>query len=81
MTQLNKVWSNTPNERAAAAMFWLPSTSRTASCLSSSVYRALGVVFVISVLLARVESLSKGHVVPGKVSCPRVRDRNGSATA
>jgi hypothetical protein len=37
LTQLNSVWSTTPNVRAAAAMLWPPWTSRTASCLNSSV--------------------------------------------
>src|SRR5665213_508784 len=66
LTQLNSVWSTTPNVRAAAAMLWPPSTRRTPSCLNSSVYRALGVVFVISVLLAWIESLSKGYVFRGQ---------------
>jgi hypothetical protein len=52
--------------RAAAAMLWPASTSRTASSLNSSVYFARGVVFVISVLLASIESLSKGDVFCGQ---------------
>src|SRR5438105_4345068 len=36
-TQLCSVCSTTPNVLAAAAMLWPPSTSRTASCLNSSV--------------------------------------------
>ena len=66
LTQLNSVWSTTPNERAVAAMLWPPSTRRTASCLNSCVYRALGVVFVITALLAWSESLSKGYVFWGQ---------------
>src|ERR1019366_8989964 len=50
LTQLNSVCSTTPTLRAAAAMLWPDSTSRTASCLNSSVYRAR-VTFVISVSL------------------------------
>ncbi|MFN9210341.1 MAG: hypothetical protein ACK6DI_05445, partial [Betaproteobacteria bacterium] len=41
-----------------------PSTSRTASCLNSSVYRAL--VFLISDLLAQIEPRSKGYVFRGQ---------------
>jgi len=37
LTQLNSVWSTTPSVLAAAARLWPPSTSRTASCLNSSV--------------------------------------------
>src|ERR1035441_2335500 len=40
LTQLNSVCSTTPRLRAAAAMLWPDSTSPTASCLNSSVYRA-----------------------------------------
>jgi hypothetical protein len=45
LTQLNSVCSTIPTLRAAA-MLWPDSTSRTASCLNSSVYRAR-VAFVI----------------------------------
>src|SRR6266700_3880486 len=38
LTQFDKVCSTTPRLRAAAAMLWPDSTSRTASCLNSSVY-------------------------------------------
>ena len=65
LTQLNSVCSTTPSVRAAAAMLWPASTNRTASRLNSSVYRAL-VVFVISVLLACIETLSKGYVFRGQ---------------
>lgn len=37
LTQLNSVCSTTPSDRAAPSMIWPPSTSRTASCLNSSV--------------------------------------------
>jgi len=37
LTQLNSVCSTTPSDLAAAAMLWPPVTSRTASCLNSSV--------------------------------------------
>jgi hypothetical protein len=37
LTQLPKVCSTTPKLRAAAAWLWPGSTSRTASCLNSSV--------------------------------------------
>ena len=50
LTQLYSVWPTTPSQRAAAAMLWPASTSRTAFCLNSSVYGALA-VFVIFVLL------------------------------
>src|ERR1039457_2678260 len=50
LTQLYNVCSTTPRLRAAAAMLWPDSTSRTASCLNSSVYCAR-VAFVISVSL------------------------------
>jgi hypothetical protein len=40
LTQLNKVCSTSPNVRDAAAILWPDSTSRTASCLNSSMYRA-----------------------------------------
>src|SRR5206468_7372961 len=40
LTQLNNVCSTRPNVRDAAAMLWPDPTSRTASCLNSSVYRA-----------------------------------------
>jgi hypothetical protein len=40
LTQLNKVCSTSPNVRDAAAILWPDSTSRTASCLNASVYRA-----------------------------------------
>src|SRR5450631_3083961 len=46
LTQLNNVCSSRPRVRAAAAMLWPDSTSRTASCLNSSVYRAR-VAFII----------------------------------
>src|SRR5271167_3189330 len=46
LTQLNNVCSTRPNVRDAAAMLWPDSTSRTASCLNSSVYRAR-VAFII----------------------------------
>jgi hypothetical protein len=46
LTQLDKVCSTTPRLRAAAAMLWPDSMSRTASCLNSSVYRPR-VAFVI----------------------------------
>ncbi len=77
-TQLNSVWSTTPSVLAGAAMLWPASTSRAASRLNSSVYFARGVVFVISVLLASIESLSKGDVFCGQghtenfreVGCP-----------
>src|ERR1700761_2003715 len=39
LTQLNNVCSTTPRLRATAAWLWPDSTSRTASCLNSSVYR------------------------------------------
>jgi hypothetical protein len=38
LTQFQSVRSTTPKLRAAAAMLWPDSTSRTASCLNSSVY-------------------------------------------
>src|ERR1017187_8356480 len=50
LTQLYNVCSTTPRLRAAAAMLWPDSTSRTASCLNSSVHCAR-VAFVISVSL------------------------------
>jgi hypothetical protein len=46
LTELNNVCSTRPNVPDAAAMLWPDSTSRTASCLNSSVYRAR-VAFVI----------------------------------
>src|SRR5277367_5060729 len=46
LTQLNNVCSTRPNVLDAAAMLWPDSTSRTASCLNSSVYRAR-VAFII----------------------------------
>src|SRR5277367_6049027 len=46
LTQLNNVCSTRPNVRDAAAILWPDSTSRTASCLNSSVYGAR-VAFII----------------------------------
>src|ERR1035441_9422908 len=54
LTQLNSVCSTTPTLRAAAAMLWPDSTSRTASCLNSSVNCAR-VDLVIFVSLVRSE--------------------------
>src|SRR5271155_5595757 len=51
LTQLNNVCSTRPNVRDAAALPWPDSTSRTASCLNSSVYRAR-VTFVICIPFA-----------------------------
>ena len=49
LTQLNNVCSTRPNVRDAAAILWPDSTSRTASCLNSSVYRArVALIIVIS---------------------------------
>jgi hypothetical protein len=47
LTQLNKVCSTSPNVRDAAAMLWPDSTSRTASCLNSSVYRARVALIIV----------------------------------
>src|SRR5271169_6811760 len=57
LTQLNSVCSTTPRLRAAAAMLWPDSTSRTASCLNSSVYCAR-VDLVIFVSLVDSQSFS-----------------------
>jgi hypothetical protein len=46
LTQLPKVCSTTAKLRAAAVWLWPDSTSRTASCLNSSVYRPR-VAFVV----------------------------------
>src|SRR5271170_4639048 len=51
LIQLNNVCSTRPNVLDAAAMLWPDSTSRTASCLNSSVYRAR-VAFVICIPFA-----------------------------
>src|SRR5271156_1721189 len=47
LTQLTKVCSTSPNVRDAAAMLWPDSTSRTASCLNSSVYRARVALIIV----------------------------------
>src|SRR6201997_5122711 len=47
LTQLNNVCSTTPKVRAAAAMLWPDSTSRTASCLNSNVYRARVALIIV----------------------------------
>src|SRR5271166_2879157 len=65
-TQLNSVCSTTPRLRAAAAMLWPDSTSRTASCLNSSVYCArVDLVIFVSPLLILNHS-AKGYVLRGQ---------------
>jgi len=47
LTELNKVCSTRPNLLDAAAMLWPDPTSRTASCLNSSVYRARVALIIV----------------------------------
>ncbi|RMT39722.1 hypothetical protein ALP48_02920 [Pseudomonas syringae pv. solidagae] len=47
LTQLNKVWSDIPRERAAAASVRPVSTSRTASSLNSRVYLTRSVLGLV----------------------------------
>ena len=60
LTQPNSVRSTTSGVLATAAIVCSPWTSLTTSYLNLSVWHALGVL-VICALLARIESLSKGH--------------------
>src|SRR5271167_450509 len=65
LTQLNSVCSTTPRLRAAAAMLWPDSTSPTASCLNSSVYRDRVDLVIFSPLLIFNHS-AKGYVLRGQ---------------
>src|SRR5208282_1599550 len=64
-TQLARVCSTTPRLRAAAAIVWPDSTSRTASSLNSSVY-LLRFPFLIVVSLSLLKQLAKGYVLRGQ---------------
>src|ERR1019366_4710650 len=64
-TQLERVCSTPPRLRAAAARLWPDSTSRTASCLNSSVYRPR-FPFLIVVSLSLLKQLAKGYVLRGQ---------------
>src|SRR5579885_2899395 len=64
-TQLDRVCSTTPRLRAATAMPWPDSTSRTASCLNSSVYLPR-LPFRIFVSLSLLQQLAKGYVLRGQ---------------
>src|SRR5580692_6520619 len=65
LIQLNSVCSTTPRSRAAAAMLWPDSTSRTASFLNSSVYLPR-CPFLIFVSLSLLKQLAKGYVLQGQ---------------
>src|ERR1019366_6978409 len=64
-TQLLRVCSTTPRLRAAAATVWPDSTSRTASCLNSSVYLPR-FPFLIFVSLSLLKQFAKGDVLRGQ---------------
>src|ERR1017187_2152582 len=65
LTQLPRVCSTTPRLRAAAASVWPDSTSRSASCLNSSVYLPR-FPFLIVVSLSLLKQLAKGYVLRGQ---------------
>lgn len=76
LTPLPKVCSPTPRLRAAAALIWPDSTSRTASCLNSSVYRPRFDLVIVAVLSHWNSSLwdmfCAGRVIPcqcGTAAC------------
>src|SRR5258707_15018626 len=64
-TQWLRVCSTTPRLRAAAATVWPDSTSRTDSCLNSSVYLPR-LPFLIVVSLSLLKQLAKGYVLRGQ---------------
>src|ERR1700679_4030581 len=72
LIQLNSVCSTTPRSRAAAAMLWPDSTSRTASFLNSSVYLPR-CPFLIFVSLSLLKQLAKGYVLQGQGQVAHVR--------
>jgi hypothetical protein len=64
-TQFESVCSTTPRLRAASAMPWPDSTSRTASSLNSSVYRPR-FPFLIHVPFPLLTQFAKGYVLRGQ---------------
>src|SRR5579863_9374538 len=65
LTQFESVCSTTPRLRAASAMPWPDSTSRTASSLNSSVYRPR-FPFLIHVPFPLLKQFAKGYVLRGQ---------------
>ena len=65
LTQLPSVCSTTPRLRAADASVWPDSTSRTASCLNSSVYLPRFPVLIF-VSLSLLNQLAMGYVLRGQ---------------
>src|SRR5882724_9421093 len=65
LTQLYNVCSTTPRLRATAAMLWPDSTSRTASCLNSSVYLPR-FPFLNLRLPSLLHQFAKGYVLRGQ---------------
>jgi hypothetical protein len=62
--------------RAASARLWPDSTTRTASCLNSSLYRPR-FPFLIFVSLSLLHQLAKGYVLRGQAHTSAIQKSTG----